>query len=374
MRKLSFRLDPLFLVLAFGIGWLNSPTLEGILLWAIVIFISIFVHELGHALTALAFGQSAEVTFMPLGGMTTRNGPKLTPLKEFLIVLNGPLAGFTLYFLCSFFLTGMDTSHPLGYMLLIGTYINLIWTILNLFPVLPLDGGRLVMIVLEKCFGVKGGQIAYGVSLAFAAFFALFFFLIQQLFAGALFALFAFESYRGFQMGRQMTPADEDQALKATLEKGGIAYQEGHLQEASVLMEEIRSKTKAGLLYLNATFYLAKILREQGNFEEAYFILSREKSNLDADGLEELQQLAFLTKQFEEAASIGERAFQEKPSVNTAFINALSLSQLQQVVPAVGWFETAVREGLENPKASSLHLAFDPIRTTLEFRNFADTL
>lgn len=371
MPKLSFKLDPLFLVLAFGIGWLNSASVLEIFLWAIAIFISILVHELGHALTAIAFGHTAEVTFMPLGGLTSRTGPKLNSLKEFLIVLNGPLAGFLLYFLCRYLLqTNEFASHSsFGFMLLIGTYINLVWTILNLFPVLPLDGGKLVMIVMEKIFGIKGGRIAYAVSLITAALFALLFFIMQELFAGAIFSLFAFESYRGFVQGKHVTDMDENDEMKEMLYQGISHYQKGDVEESDALFNKIRETTKAGLLYLQATLFLSRSLEMQQEFKRAYSLLKPEEKKLDIDGLETLQRLAFKAGDFTHAAKLGAEVFQERPSPDTAFINALCLAQLQEVTPSVGWFETAIREGLENPKLSSRHLAFDPIRTTTPFQN-----
>lgn len=371
MPKLSFKLDPLFLVLAFGIGWLNSSTPLEIFLWALVIFISILVHELGHALTAIAFGHAARITFMPLGGLTSRAGPKLNSLREFIIVLNGPLAGIALYFLCRFLLQihEFTSASSLGYMLLIGTYINLVWTVLNLFPILPLDGGKLVMILMEKIFGIKGGRIAYAISFITAALFALFFFVMQELFAGAIFSLFAFESYRGLSQGKHITAMDEDEEMKELLHKGISHYLKGDVEESNALFNQIRERAKAGLIYLQATLFLSKSLEMQQEFKQAYSILKPEEKKLDIEGLETLQRLAFKSGDFKSAARMGAEVFQERPSPDTAFINALSLSQLKEVTPAVGWFETAVREGLENPQLSSRHLAFDPIRDTDAFKN-----
>jgi hypothetical protein len=254
-------------------------------------------------------------------------------------------------------------------MLLIGTYINLVWTILNLFPVLPLDGGKLVMIFMEKIFGIKGGRIAYAISFITAALFALLFFVMQELFAGAIFSLFAFESYRGFAQGKHITAMDEDDEMRDLLKKGASLYQAGDIEKSSAIFSQIRDRTKAGLIYLQATFFLAKSLELQQEFKEAYSLLKPEEKKLDIEGLETLQRLAFKSGDFKSAAKLGSEVFQERPSPDTAFINALSLAQLKEVTPSVGWFETAVREGLENPQLSSRHLAFDPIRNTEAFKN-----
>lgn len=376
MSRLSFRMNPLFFLLAFGLGWLNSQTPMQILLWAIVIFISILVHELGHALTALVFGQSAVITFLPIGGLTSRIGPPLSSWKEFIIVLNGPLAGFALYYFCRFLLhmQSIDPHSNIGFSLVIGTYVNLFWTVLNLFPVLPLDGGRLMWIISESIFGVRGGKIAYFVSFLCAVLFALFFFVIQQLFAGAIFALFAFESWRGYGQMRHVLPIDENKEFKQGLERGVVLYSQGRMSEAVPIFQQVRENTKEGQLYLNATYYLAKSLEDRQEYDEAFLLLNREKKKLDMERLEMLQRLAFQSGRYQEAAKIGQELFSEEPNPETAFINALSLAQQKEVGPAVGWFKTAIDEGLENPLISSRHLAFDPIRNTEAFKALLGTL
>ena len=41
------------------IGWLNSALILGTAIWAVVILVSVLIHEYGHALTAFVFGQES---------------------------------------------------------------------------------------------------------------------------------------------------------------------------------------------------------------------------------------------------------------------------------------------------------------------------
>ena len=66
--KIPIKIYPFFWILAIGIGWLNSMTLMGTAIWTVVIIISVVVHEYGHALTAMAFGQTAVIQLVGLGG------------------------------------------------------------------------------------------------------------------------------------------------------------------------------------------------------------------------------------------------------------------------------------------------------------------
>ncbi|MCE2982169.1 MAG: M50 family metallopeptidase, partial [Parachlamydia sp.] len=91
--KIPIRIFPFFWLLIVMIGWLNTQSIPETAIWAAVIFISVLIHEFGHALTAVAFGQEAEISLVGLGGLTKREGPTLAKWKDFIIVLNGPLAG-----------------------------------------------------------------------------------------------------------------------------------------------------------------------------------------------------------------------------------------------------------------------------------------
>src|SRR5262249_255928 len=130
--KIPIRIHPLFWILIFVIGWLNSMSLIGTIIWAVVIFVSVLVHEYGHALTAMAFGQRANIDLIGMGGLTTRSGKTLKLWQEFLVVLNGPLAGISLYFIAFYIKRSLAASDHLGLIhaiLNVMIIVNLFWTI-----------------------------------------------------------------------------------------------------------------------------------------------------------------------------------------------------------------------------------------------------
>ena len=88
--KIPITIRPFFFLTAGLIGFLNSRSLVGTLVWIFVIFISVLVHEFGHGLTARAFGLKPRIELVALGGLTYHQGDKLPFLKQFFIVLNGP--------------------------------------------------------------------------------------------------------------------------------------------------------------------------------------------------------------------------------------------------------------------------------------------
>ena len=133
-------------------GALDATSAAAILeigLFVVAGFISILIHELGHALTARKFGAYSEITLQAFGGYAAYSGVRLTRPQTFAVTAAGPgiqiLLGLALLFaLRSLPEMNRNAAYFLG--TLMG--ISLVWAVLNLLPVLPLDGGQMLNAVL----------------------------------------------------------------------------------------------------------------------------------------------------------------------------------------------------------------------------------
>lgn len=107
------------------------------------IFILIFFHEIGHALTGIILNwKLVNITFYPYGGVTLFDKRENSSInKEIIILLMGPIFQIITYFILSKFYT-------YSY---IKTY-HLTILIFNLLPILTLDGGKLLNLFLNKVF------------------------------------------------------------------------------------------------------------------------------------------------------------------------------------------------------------------------------
>ncbi|MBI3236126.1 MAG: M50 family metallopeptidase, partial [Chlamydiales bacterium] len=94
--KIPILIHPTFWLFAAIIGFMNSQSFIGTLIWVGIIFISVLFHEFGHALMACLFGKKPRIELVALGGLTYHSGEGLSLGKQFLIVLNGPLFGLIL--------------------------------------------------------------------------------------------------------------------------------------------------------------------------------------------------------------------------------------------------------------------------------------
>ncbi len=148
-------------VVIFGLQ--HSLTLT--VVWLSVGFVSILVHELGHALAARGFGLDVlDITFHGVGGQT-RHGVPDRPWKSLVIALAGPFAGFVLMALA---LLAWQLPVPSRLQPFVdwAVWINLIWGIFNLLPVYPLDGGRALASFLAMFMGqLKAYTIAGWIGL-----------------------------------------------------------------------------------------------------------------------------------------------------------------------------------------------------------------
>lgn len=375
LGRIPIRIYPFFWMMIFILGWLNSLSVSGTLLWAGVIFFSVLLHEYGHALTAIAFGQQAQIELIGLGGVTHRHGNKLPLWKEFIIVLNGPLVSLLLAagaYVLRETVIDRSSSNWFTYLVSITLYANLFWTIVNLLPVHPLDGGRLFSIILEGMFGVKGVRAALILGCIFAVAISVFFFAIGALLVGSIFLLLAFEGYRAWQANVAMSPEDHDNTLQTAFKEAEESLKFGNKEISLKKFEEIRQRSKSGILFVAASEHVAELMSEQNLINEPYEILVPIQRQLSPDGLRLFHQLAFRRGDCKHAAEIGNRAYQVYPNFDTAFINALCYAKMEEIRPAIGWLQRAIDDGLPKISEALQRKEFDTLRSNKLFQELVN--
>lgn len=357
-------ITPTFWLLAALIGYLNSQSLPLTAIWIVIVVISVLIHEYGHALTALAFGQRARIELVSFGGVTHRHGPKLKLWKEFLVVLNGPLTGLLLCLVSYGLVKVVGVNHTLlSYTLQISTAVNLFWSIVNLLPVLPLDGGRLMSILFEGMFGVKGIKFAVIISVALAVIFGLGFFMIHAPLVGALFFFLAFESYRTLKSAWRMSDEDHDEKLQKLMKEAESDMRGGRNNDAITKFRVIEEQSHhRGLLYLHSAQLLAGLLSQQGRSAEAFDVLYAVRDDLEPPSLVLLHRTAYASGHWKETLEVGTQAYQEAPSHQVALLNAMACAQLGQVKPAIGWLQCAQRDGHPDLAVELAQPVFNSIR------------
>lgn len=369
LKKIPLSVYPSFWALAILIALANGTTISEMVIWVGVVFVSVIIHEMGHAITAILFGQSVAIELRGLGGVTIPLGGKLSQGKEFVVVFMGPLFGFLLAGL-AFIALQVPVIYPsiLIYSLKVIYIANILWSILNLLPVLPLDGGRLMMIFFEKLFGHSGVKFSYLFSCLFSLFLSLAAFSFYAVIAGALFMLFAYEGYVGFQRTRNIVSESSENKLLDEIE---LAEKEWISDDQEVAVDHLRKivdkKEKEGPAYIQAVQLLSKYLLVNGKPKEAYAFLHPLENKLLVDGLKLLQLASYEVKDFDSSLRAGSKVFIEQKEMDCALISAFSAACLNKVEETINWLSCV--QGIDMDKVLNCS-DFDRIRNDPLFREY----
>lgn len=204
-----------------------------LLIWVGCMAASILVHELGHAVAFRRYGIESSIVLYYLGGLAipvtsfrgSRSFRSVGSREDLIIAAAGPafqigsaivvvliawLADYRVSLLLELIpnqfvnlrqtLGGQQFDNATTFAL-VNFYVwpSVLWGLLNLVPVLPLDGGRIAKAIIE----MQGGAsvTAMWLSVITAALLALYGFNNDQLFLGIFFASLAINNYQAIQPG-----------------------------------------------------------------------------------------------------------------------------------------------------------------------------
>ena len=194
--------EPAFFIIAGLIGFNQAQGAEDpvvvVAVWMGVTFVSILVHELGHGLTLKAFGQPSEIVLQGFGGVTISQR-RLSKAKSVAVSLAGSLTALAVLWLPAQHFDHSTWWHQqdewLRALVTFTAFANLWWSVANLLPIRPLDGGN----VTTELFGAPAAR---RVSLVVAAVGGVWAIRNDQSFAGIFALMLAFQSWQEIQAER----------------------------------------------------------------------------------------------------------------------------------------------------------------------------
>lgn len=201
--KIPVRVEPSFWIVIGLLGILssqNNPSemLVNAGLFVFVAFISILIHELGHALMIKKYGLPTEIVLASFGGYATHPAGILTRMQSFLVTLAGPLLQGSIGFLVFFLYTNNYIEVPNNKMSLMVIYfyvVSMFWAVFNCVPVLPLDGGRM----LEAALGPRRIKLTLVISMVSAAGVGIYGLMNGYVFVGIFMVMFGWQSYQAYE-------------------------------------------------------------------------------------------------------------------------------------------------------------------------------
>jgi Zn-dependent protease len=149
---IRIRIHPTFIwLLVFALLITGGRT--ELLIWPLIIFAFVILHELGHSLVARSCGVHVhDIVLLPIGGVARFSHMPEDPRTETRIALAGPLVNFGIAgAVWLLHLAGLELVRKGSYtflgMLLV---VNLGLGIFNMLPAFPMDGGRLLRAWLAR--------------------------------------------------------------------------------------------------------------------------------------------------------------------------------------------------------------------------------
>ena len=173
--------------------------LELVLVWVAVVFVSILVHELGHAVVARRYGFRPRIELYSMGGLTLfDSSPRLAPGRSILLSLAGPAFGFIFGGLVFAAARLLPPDANLYARVALGdlVWVNIGWGLINLLPLLPLDGGNVMRRLIEIVKKRPDEVLALRISIAVAAAAALWALQAELYLATFLAAYFVYVNYQ----------------------------------------------------------------------------------------------------------------------------------------------------------------------------------
>ncbi len=312
----------------------------------VFVFFSLLLHELGHGLTALFSGYSVLIELTGVGGITRYfNGKQISFWRRFFIIFNGPLLG-SLFSLSIYFLQATMANDYVRTMLVQFFWLNLIWTGMNLLPILPLDGGQLLQLLMEHRFSNKGVCFTLLWSCFGSFLTALFFLCIKKKLAAILFLLFLFDNLHQLRLAFKRNSVSSN--LIKRREEALQIGKEGDPQRAIDLLSLIRDKAVQGPFHDETTQFMAFLYSELENSSEAYALLMPMKKRLNVDGIALLHRIAFQLGDYTLVLELAAKLFISMPFIEVALRTAYAAEYLCQTKAAVGWIGAACQKGIEH--------------------------
>lgn len=163
----------LFLVafLALSYGRSGTAGLVMGLAYAVLLIFSILVHELGHALVGARLGLRPQRIVLHGFGGYCEYGRRPTATQGVISSLAGPFAGLLLGGVLVAVQLGLGSTLPphVQTLLGMGIFINIFWSVFNLLPMYPLDGGHVLLYALRlKLTPLKADRIVKRVTIPLA--------------------------------------------------------------------------------------------------------------------------------------------------------------------------------------------------------------
>lgn len=160
------------------------------MLFLLILFTIVVLHELGHALAAAHYGiRTRQIMLLPIGGIASLERIPEDPRQELVVAIAGPLVNVLLATICLLVSVVLGTTAKVfdvtlasGGLLPRLFWVNVGLAVFNMVPAFPMDGGRVLRALLATFIGrPKATAIAAGIGQSVAIIFGILGLLFQPI-------------------------------------------------------------------------------------------------------------------------------------------------------------------------------------------------
>jgi stage IV sporulation protein FB len=321
LADIPVRISPWYLLLVFF--FVQNVAINPVLV-GLAITVSLLAHELGHALVARHYRLRPHILLHGFGGVTGHERARSNG-QDALIVAAGPLSGLLLCALC-FALPMLVEMRSLQARALLGLMysINLYWSLFNLLPMWPLDGGQLMRLAASKIWKpTRGERITHIVSIVVVILVALASYAVGMgMMLMFILALTAFQNVQALQENGPSQAARDNPRARELCKQAEAAYEAGREEEAIRLCHQLRNEAHVPApVMARAWAILGVTATRKHDYEEALSYLKRAP---DLPEVVEATAQCFYQLGMLEAleALVGTRAFARLPAETRETIQA----------------------------------------------------
>ena len=121
---------------------------------AVISLLCAALHEMGHILAMICFKNTPDEIVLGIFGIRMQqNKYTLSDLQQGVVVLCGPLVNIALSMISLLISLALE-----GDTMLMVSAVNLVMALFNLLPIMPLDGGRILTLLLNRFFSERTAQ------------------------------------------------------------------------------------------------------------------------------------------------------------------------------------------------------------------------
>jgi stage IV sporulation protein FB len=246
------------------------------LVFAVCVAVSVLIHEFGHALVAKFFRLNPQILLTGFGGLTGHERAQ-RDRDDALIIAAGPVSGLLFGVVALVVQNLVALPSPLDQAAHNLVYINFWWSLANLLPLWPLDGGQLYRLGMLRLFKPVRAERVVHVTALLVLIGAIYFVGRGDMFFMLILITLGMQNVTALQNGGSGTPIRSQNKHAVELFRNAVlAYERGDDKEATRLCHQLRAENNVAPEILKRAWALLGIATtRKGDYEEALSYLRR---------------------------------------------------------------------------------------------------